>query len=290
MARTVDEGFAQLLERLVPSEASRAKASTHRAVIEAKLQARFGLYRMFESGSWKHGTGVAGSSDVDYFISLKSPKPMYGSSALNAVRDAMIERFPSTYIHNSRPAVVLEFGAGYERVELIPAYPSLTLADNSMRYNIPGVSADWMESTPQAHLNYVTESNTRLSVKGGAKGLARLAKAWKYYRDVPISSFYLEMRAAQYINEQTSLIWPLDLSFFLNSLQRSGLAAMNDPTGNTGRIQPCSSDAKLRDALSKLDTAGTRATNAVECNRQGKVSDAFYYWDQLFAGHFPAYY
>jgi len=36
--------------------------------------------------------------------------------------------------------------------------------------------------------------------RGKAKRLARLIKAWKYFCDIPISSFYLEMRCASYLN------------------------------------------------------------------------------------------
>lgn len=289
MALTVAAAFTTYLSWCSPSATDRAKASSHRASIEAKLEAKFGLWRMYESGSWKHGTGVKGFSDVDYFVSLKSSKPVYGSSALIAVKEAMQERFPSTYIHTSRPAVVLEFGGGYERVELIPAYPSLSLANDDMRYNIPGVRTEWMESTPESHLTYVNDCNNIAVVKGGTKELARLVKAWKYHRKVPLSSFYLEMRAAEYMATQSSVVYALDILYFFNSLKRNGLASMNDPTGSTGRINACSSDANLADALSKLDTAISRANNAVESDKVGKTADAFYYWNLLFDSSFPAY-
>lgn len=289
MAKTVDEAFNIFIDRLIPSESERSKAASHRQTIYNKLDSEFGLYRMFESGSFKHGTGISGKSDVDYFVSLKTPRPTYASSSLAAVRDALKERFPYTYIHTSRPAVVLEFGQGYERVEVIPAYADVS-TDDGMRFDIAGVSTEWMESTPEAHLKYVNSCNNKTGVKGGAKQLARLAKAWKYYRNVPISSFYLEMRAAQYMATQSSIIYPMDLCFFLNSLQRSSLADMNDPTGKTGRIKACSSEANYIDARSKLATAAVRANKALELNKNGKISEAFDQWDLVFNGNFPAYY
>lgn len=289
MARTAADGFDTFLGWLTPSAAEREKASSHRASIYAKLNDRFGLYRMFESGSFKHGTGVSGHSDVDYFASLKSDRPSLSSSTLTAVKNALQERFPSTYIHVARPGVVLEFGGGYERVEVIPAYALAKLSDGSMQFKIPGVTTEWLDSTPEAHLSYVNESNQK-PTKGAAKSLARLAKAWKYYRNVPISSFYLEMRAAAYMREQTYLDWPLDLYYYLNSLKSNGLAAMNDPTGSTGRIEPCSSAANKTDALSKLDTAVTRASRGKDHYQAGQIKEAFEAWDLLFNGHFPAYY
>ncbi len=288
MAKTAAEGFDTFLRWITPSDVERAKAATHRAGIEAKLEAKFGLYRMFESGSFRHGTGVSGHSDVDLFASLKSSKPLYGSNALSAVRDALKERFPSTYIHVAKPAVVLDFGSGYERVEVIPAYFQGTVEGNS-KYNIPGVTSEWMQSTPEAHLAYVNESNT-MPTKGKAKALARLMKAWKYYRNVPVSSFYLEMRAASYTRRQSTVVYWVDLCLLLEELQNIGLASMNDPTGTTGRIHAYSSEALKQDALSKLNRAAIRARKAYNAETAGDTSAAFEQWDLLFNGQFPAYY
>jgi hypothetical protein len=291
MAKTAEQGFNTFLSWLTPTSADRAKASSHRASIEAKLDAKFGIYRMFESGSFKHGTGVAKNSDVDYFVSLKSNKPDYSSSTLTAVKEALQERFPSTYIHVSRPAVVLEFGQGYERVEVIPAYAKATVSENYMKFDIPGVvgAVGWLESTPEAHAEYVDDCNDIDAVKGGAKKLARLAKAWKYFRDVPISSFYLEMRAAEYMKGEKSVSLPLDIYFFLKRLDNHQLAAMNDPTGSTGRIHPCSSDVKKTDALSKLNTAVGRAEKAKNAYMTENTEEAFRQWNLLFNYEFPSY-
>ncbi len=289
MAKSAEEGFKTFNSWLIPSDSERAKAASHRQTILDKLDNAYGVHRMFQSGSFKHGTGIKGHSDVDYFVSLKTDKPEWSSSILGSVRDTLIERFPTTYIHVSRPAVILDFGQGYERVEIIPAYPCYTVGDkNQMKYKIPGVVEEWMESTPEAHLDYVNSSDLNV-VTGSTKKLTRLLKAWKYYRDVPISSFYLEMRAAAYMRGQSSYIPWLDLYYVLNSMDASGLAAMNDPTGSTGRINPCSSDAKHDEAVSKLNTALIRARNAKDYVSNGYLSLAFDEWDKLFNYKFPSY-
>ena len=288
MASTAAEGFRIFIDSLIPTVTDRDKAATHRSSIEAKLEDTYGIYRMFQSGSFSNGTGVKGLSDVDYFVSLKSNQPQYSYSILNSVKSTLQARFPFTTIRVSRPAVVLEFGGGYETVEIIPAYAKSSV-NNDMKFEIPGVNSEWLESTPEAHLRYVNECN-KIPSKGSAKSFARLVKAWKYYRTVPISSFYLEMKAAAYIAEQSSVIYAYDLYYFLKRLQVSGLAAMNDPTGSTGRIQACSSEATKQDALSKLNTAVSRAYNALDAHKANNDSSAFYYWDQLFNGKFPAYY
>jgi hypothetical protein len=289
MAKSAEEGFRVFNTWLVPSDNERAKASSHRQTILDKLEATYGVYRMFQSGSFKHGTGISGHSDVDYFVSLETDRPSFSTSILSSVRDTLKERFPSTYIHVSRPAVVLEFGQGYERVEIIPAYAYSKVGDKEqMKYKIPGVLEEWLESTPEAHLDYVNASDINVPA-GSTKKLTRLIKAWKYYRNVPISSFYLEMRAAAYMRQQESYIPWLDLYYLLKQLKTNGLAAMNDPTGSTGRINACSSDANLTDALSKLDTALTRAENAKDY-KDTNLSAAFDEWNKLFNSEFPSYY
>lgn len=290
MASTAEEGFKQFNIKLVPSDSERVKASSHRQTILDKLETKYGVHRMFQSGSFKHGTGISGHSDVDYFVSLKSTRPTLSSSTLNSVRDTLLERFPTTYIHVSRPAVVLEFGQGYERVEIIPAYAADTVGDKKdVKYRIPGIHEEWLQSTPEAHLDYVNSSDVSVPA-GSTKKLTRLVKAWKYYRNVPVSSFYLEMRVARYMRAQTSYIPWLDLYYVLKRLRENDLAAMNDPTGSTGRIHAYSSDANKRDALSKLDTALTRAENAKLYKELDNLSAAFDEWDKLFNYEFPAYY
>lgn len=290
MAKTATEGFTQFISRITPSDAERAATSTHRAAILAKLNANYTLYQMFESGSFSHGTGVSGHSDVDYFVSLNQTRSTYSSTILTSFRTTLLDRFPSTSIHVSRPAVVLEFGAGYERVEVIPAYADEKANGENMRFRIPAINGEWMWSTPEAHSAYVSSINNRSGIYRGAKSLARMVKSWKYERNVPISSFYLEMRAAEYMDAQTSISWPYDISFFFNRLVSHQLAAMNDPTGSTGRIEPCSSDANKADALSKLQTAASRADKALELFKADRVSEAFAQWDLIWNGKFPAFY
>jgi hypothetical protein len=156
-------------------------------------------------------------------------------------------------------------------------------------YDIPGPSAEsgWIDAAPKEHLAYVNECNKKPH-EGDAKALARLIKAWKYYCNVPISSFYLEMRCAQHVDTRSvySHVW--DVCQVLEKLNNHQLADMNDPEGASGRILACSSISTRTDALSKLSTAAARARKALEAYRADDTDTAFYYLDLLFGGKFPA--
>lgn len=137
-----------------------------------------------------------------------------------------------------------------------------------------------MQSHPKDHNAYVNEANKKHN--GGAKKLARLAKLWKNRRSVPASSCYLEMRAAKYAQDTKVWILYMDLYYFLKRLQTMEMAAMNDPTGLGSRFTASSSDYSKRDALSKLDTAVSRAEAAMDYARDGKHAHAIEKYKLLF--------
>ncbi|MGB3332093.1 MAG: nucleotidyltransferase [Mycobacterium sp.] len=276
MSETTSGYLNSLLDKYTPSSSYFEKARGHRSSIEVRLDLWLGVSEMFETGSLRHGTGVWFYSDVDYIVSLKGTRPT-PTTALNNVRDALKDKFPQTTVRVSRPAVVTEFAAGDETVESVPAY-----AASGGGYWIPDPTDTnaWMKTHPKDHNTWVNKVNQKHS--GGAKKLARLAKVWKYKRNVPVSSCYLEMRAAKYADDQTSWSLPIDLYFFFSRLQSLQLMAMNDPTGLGSRFTACSSATNRDDALSKLDTVISRAERAHRAYMDGDHTTAIANWKLAF--------
>lgn len=291
MVRTVNGAFEEFLRRLCPTRADRSAGKSHRASVKAALETNVTIRAMYETGSFSNGTGVRGKSDIDVLVSLVNERPSSSYTALSWIKYALEKRFPSTPISISRPAVVIKFGGGYETWEVIPAFITGRGGNDQFVYDIPGPNAGsaWIDSAPKEHLIYVNDAN-KAPHKGDAKDLARLIKAWKYYCDVPISSFYLEMRCAKHVVNETSYIHIWDVCQILEHLDAIGLAPMNDPSGATGRIYACSTTPKAQDALSKLHTAAVRARKALDASNKGDSTTAFYYLDLLFAGKFPSMY
>jgi hypothetical protein len=288
MVKTVNEAFEDFLARLIPTEAQRTAGSGHRASVKGALEAKLKVNSFFETGSFSHGTGVRGYSDIDALASLGG-KPESSYTALNWVKDALSARFPSTEVVIRRPAVVAKFAGGYETWEVIPGFMTGRGSQHQYVYDIPSPTANggWIDAAPKEHLAYVNECNAKPH-KGDAKDLARLIKAWKYFCNVPISSFYLEMRSAQHVASVDAYIHVWDVCLLLEKLEAHELAAMNDPKGASGRIHACSSDSSREEALSKLKTAARRARNALDANNAKNPESAFRYLDLLFSGKFPA--
>lgn len=289
MARTVDQGFEEFLSRLIPTDAQREAGVSHRSTVKSALESRLTVSNFFETGSFSHGTGVRHHSDIDALVSIGGGKPTSSYTALTWVKDALEARFPQTTVRIRRPAVQILFGGGYETWEVIPGFFTGRGGDNVLVYDIPSpvTNGGWIDAAPKEHIAYVNECNLEPH-KGDAKDLARLVKAWKYYCNVPISSFYLEMRAAQHVKTQNTYIHVWDVCQLLEKLNGHQLADMNDPKGASGRFSATSSDTTRADALSKLNTAATRARKALDADQAGDPATAFYYLDLLFGGNFPA--
>jgi hypothetical protein len=253
MAKSANAWLSELTDLYTPTTAQFDAARRHRSEIEMRLAAYLGLREMFEIGSLRHGTGVWRHSDADFLASLKGPRPGSIWTMLNRTKEALQGRFPSTDVVIRRPAVVCRFSDGY--FEVVPGYP-----DDS-GYFIADPAADgWMKTYPKDHNNYVNLINNRFD--GAVKGLARQAKIWKYLRNVPVSSCYLEMRTAKHMEGESSYSSLWDLYLSLKKMHDAGLAAMNDPTGLGSRFGACSSEANRQDAMSKLSRAVIRALKA----------------------------
>jgi hypothetical protein len=289
MPRTIDEGFRDFLTRLTPSTTESLAAKVHRASIEACLKNNFGLKRFARIGSFGNGTSISGYSDVDYLACLPTDQlTQVSTSSLRKVRDALDVRFPNTGVRVSSPTVVVPFGTTKaETTEIVPA--DYQREDSGYKvYDIADSGGSWMNASPDAHTAYVSYINDKHG--GKVKPLIRFIKAWKYFRDVPISSFYLELRVAKYTEEEKSIVYDIDVKRVLSRLWDAQLSDMQDPMGVSGYIPACKSDAFNKDVLSKLCTAVVRAEKALEAKNEGKISDAFYWWRLLYDNEFPTYY
>ena len=287
--RTVAQGFNAFHTRITPSGYESGKAASHKASITSRLEAHYDLKQLFYSGSANNGTSISRYSDVDLFAWIPTSKLKSNSTtSLREIKECLQERFPYTTIYVDSPAIVLDFGGGdWDTAEVIPA-DYIEQKNKKNVYEIPNGSGGWMRSSPSTHTSYVSAENTRLGKK--LKPLIRFLKAWKYYCNVPISSFYLELRAAKWMEGESSIVYDIDLCSILKKLDSCGLAAMQDPKGISGYVSACASEARKRDALSKLSTAKTRAEKARQAETEGDIHDAFYWWDKVFAGNFPSYY
>ncbi|RZK44379.1 MAG: nucleotidyltransferase [Hymenobacter sp.] len=292
MAKTVEEGFSAFLTWLVPAASEHEKASSHKSSVQNCLISNFECSRFFETGSFGAGTGVRHYSDTDYFAVIPSKNLNDNSAtALRHIKEKLQIKFWQTdNIAVNCPAVRIPFGFwASEKMEVTPAYyVGMAEYDDKKfpNYGIPNCASQWMFSSPAAHNYYVQKVDNALSNK--AKLLIRLIKAWKYYCDVPIISFFLEIYVARYCSRESYIDYAEDVARIFEQLEKDNLPGMYDPVGISGHIKPCKTDSQHTEALSKVKTAASRARRAVTQARDGKLDDAFKTYDLLFNQNFPA--
>lgn len=291
MPKTLVEGFDAFLTRLIPLTSEHNKATSHRNSVESCMVNNFDCYEFFETGSFGNGTGIRHHSDTDYFAVCKSAK-LYNDSAysLRRVKEALQSTFWQTEgIEVRSPAVRIPFGTyASETIELTPCTFNGTISTpvgNYASYDIPDREGGWMKSSPKAHNAYVKREDDRLN--GKLKHLIQLIKAWKYYNNVPIGSFYLELRVTKYAEGEKSIVYDIDVKSFIKWLYDNNLPKIQDPMGISGYVPACSSDARRTDALSKLATAHSRAEKAY-AKRDTDLNDCFYWWNLFFNDNFPS--
>lgn len=292
MVKTIEEGFWEFHSRLTPNDSESSMAAGHRASIETCLKDNFCTNTtIFRTGSFGFGTSICGFSDVDYFAAIPRDNLSQNSSyTLQRVRDALQARFPTTPVSVRTPAVAVFFGGGEQVTEVVPAdYLSESIGYGGYRiYDIPDGNSGWVNSSPDKHKGWIRQLDAKYS--GKIKPLIRFVKAWKYYMNVPINSFYIELRVAKYASEQDRIVYSIDLLYFLKQLLNCGLASIQDPMGISGLVPSCATPNQKDDALSKLNTAVTRAEKALSNEEAGYIKEAFDWWALLFGGKFPNYY
>jgi len=289
MPRTVDEGFRDFLTKLTPTQSETQTAKTHRASIEASLKSNFEMVRFVRIGSFGNGTSISGFSDVDYLASIPAKHLTESSSySLEKIKNTLDERFPDTGVEVKCPAIHIPFGTSIsETTEVVPA-DFISRTNDIGLYEIADCDGGWKRASPDAHNNYVQKYDKKFG--GKLKSLIRFIKAWKYYNQVPISSFYLELRVAKFAEMETTIVYEFDIKNIFKALYDGKLALMQDPMGISEYISPCSSDAKFKEAYSKLTTAYVRSIKAGEASAKEDIKDAFGWWALVFNYEFPSYY
>ncbi len=292
MPNTVEAGFESFLGtlRTTPTETDAAKG--HRTSIKSKLDNTFGGIDFFRTGSFGNGTNVAGCSDVDYFAVIAQQQAYLDSGrTLEQVAVALRERFPTTpNIRVNGPSVRVPFGLdGAEATEIVPVYEIGLTRLGFREFRMPDGNGGWKFSAPESHNDYVRVVDQKHD--GAVKPLVRFAKAWKFLRNVPIKSFYLEIRIADYAYGEGRILYDVDVKQIFQFMLSDALATVVDPRfpNDNQFLLPCNTALQRADAISKLAVAAERASDAVELRREGKIRQAFQKWNLIFNGAFPLY-
>jgi hypothetical protein len=281
--------FVEYLHRIEPAPGTLDVALQRTRRISAALRRTVNVVRALAVGSFYKRTAIRDVSDLDFFVVLRRDDVRWGGSymssttVLDNVRDAIVDRFPSSDIGRDGSAVTVMFTSGVP-IDVVPAVFQRPLANGYPLYVIPDGDGGWLETSPDAQRNHFAVRSARSG--GKLRRSVQLVKAWAQYRDVPLalSSFYVESvlanaKLAEGIRSYSQIFAD---SFAL--LASRGGSAMRDPLGISGLLAPTRTDRQRQQLERSLDFAASVSQIASAAEEEGFGGEAAQQWRRLLHG------
>ena len=286
-SRSVDDGFVELVKKLEPqfSECENNAAYIHR--IEKKLKASHDMKYLISYGSLGHGTHIKGYSSSDHFAVMPKSKLFENSlDSLKKVHSSLVDIFPDGYIIEGRPSITIHYGeAASEKHHIVPAFVAGE-KDGHDVFGIPGPSGRWIKSCPGGHSSWINKLDVQLSQR--LKMMIRIMKAWNYFNNKPLWSYYIELAMAEFLKSDYEVMYSLDFRNFLKYLVRIELKPIEGSIGSSELVYATSKDEKYS-VLRELNEAIYKSGKAIKFENRGDIFEAYFWWRKVFNFHFPAY-
>lgn len=287
MATTMTQAFSVFKTRLEITDLQTQTVSTRQRNVRSAVEKRLAVLDSFLTGSYSRSTMIAPltQADVDVFIVL-DPGYHAGngpSILLDRVKRVLEETYPTTPdISRSGQAVTITFTDF--RVDVVPSFNRA-----GGGYLIPNSrGGTWISTNPKEHVSLSGRSNA--AHDGDLVPLVKMLKSWNRSIDRHFRSFHLEVLAWQIFRGVTISDFPSGTRYFFDKGRECIARSNPDPAGFGGDVgYYIHTHAQVDAAVSRFTTAYTRAIQAEEYARQGKVAAAIGEWRKVFGDIFPVY-
>jgi len=285
--RSIPGGFEEFSKSLISKYAEGEKAATNLDIIERCLSEKIDLTYLAPYGSTGHGTNVNNYSAVDCFAVIPKTRLFENSGKSSiTVCDILKDKFPDCAITQGRPVIVVPFGeAASERHHIVPAFHQSSTEGHDV-FAVPAPNDRWVGISPAEHSVWINKLDHTLNQN--LKPFIRIVKAWSYFNDTPIWSFYLELCVADFLKKDAGIVYSQDLSNFFRYMLRRNLAPFEATEGCTEPVYGTSIAGKEK-AIASLRQAADLSERALTCETRGQIPDAFYLWRKAFNWQFVAY-
>lgn len=286
MAKTMSESFRKFKSNLEITTLQATTVSTRQQHVRDALSDDFKILNSFLSGSYKRSTMVAPLSqcDVDVFMVLD---PKYWSvntpaGLLDKVRAALLKTYTKTpRISRNGQAVTITFTDF--QVDVVPAFHR-----KGGGYLIPdSISGSWISTDPTIHDSALSVSNATHA--GDLIPLVKMIKAWNRVINDAFRGFYLELLTDKVLSGVKISSFPSGCRYVFDKGREKVKNTIPDPAGFGSQVSGLAGLSKVSDAVSRFETAYSRALKAEEFESQDKTELAVGEWRKIFGDYFPAY-
>jgi len=292
MARTVLESFKTFKANLEISGLQTETVSTRQQSVRDAVKNELDVLDSFLSGSYSRQTLIAPlkQADIDIIVVLDSKyfhnyNGQNGGQAglLDLLKRVLKKTYPKTPdISRNGQAVTIQFTDF--AVDVVPAFNR-----QGGGYLIPNsITQTWLSTDPKKHVQIWSGANQ--SHVGNLVPLIKMLKAWNRTTNSFLRSFHLETMVLQILNNITISDFPSGARYVFDKGRDYVTKKNPDPAGYGDDVGAyLNTEDKVKNAVSRFDTAYTRALKAEDLARRGLVSDAVNTWRTVFGEYFPAY-
>jgi len=238
-------------------------------------------------GSWAKGTAVRPPRDVDLYyrlpLAVHQRFENYTGNKQSALLQEVKRALQATYhgtsdIRGDGPVVYVGFQTF--RVEVVPAFELLsgqflicdTKNGGRYKYADPRAEIAHIERADKKNVNNVT-------------ALIQMLKAWQAECTVPLKSFYLELLAAEYVDQSE---WRLNNAFWHDWLTRDFFAWLLTKLNHYISVPGTGELINIGSAWqTRAEMAHTRAIKACEFERDNLMYSAGDEWQKVFGFQIP---
>ncbi|SRR5258708_10184763 len=289
MAKTINQGFQGLKSNLEITGLQETTVSQRQQNVREALVRDLAVIDDFLTGSYRRSTMIAplAKADIDIFCILSSSlftDYQYQGQAnlLDRVKRVLQRAYNTTFdISRDGQAVTIAFTDF--KVDVVPAFNR-----QGGGYIIPNsISRQWIPTDPKKHIELWSQANR--SHMNDLVPLIKMLKCWKRDANVDVSSFFFECLILQILTNINITDFPSGARFVFDKARSAIQLPVADPAGYNSNVGQYLSQNKIIDAVSKLETAYTRAKNAEQAASRGNFEEAFRNWRLVFGNYFPTY-
>jgi len=292
MAKTILEAFSTFKSNLEITSLQAETVSTRQHNVRKAVKNGLEVLDSFLTGSYSRHTLIAPlkQADIDVIVILDSKyfhnyngKNGGQAGLLDLLKRVLKKTYPTTPdISRNGQAVTIQFTDF--AVDVVPAFNK-----QGGGYLIPNsITQSWLSTDPKQHVQIWSAANKNHD--GNFVPLIKMLKAWNRSTNSFLRSFHLETMGLQIFNSVTISDFSSGARYVFDKGRKYVIKKNPDPAGYGDDVGAyLNTEDKVKNAVSRFETAYTRTLKAEDFAYRGYVSDAVNMWRMVFGDYFPAY-
>jgi hypothetical protein len=291
---TVTAAFEEFRGNLEVTGLEESVVAARQERVRASAACGLTVRRSFLTGSYRRRTLIAPmrDADVDIIVVLDRGYRRRGPRAvLDLVKATLREEYPSSKISRNGQAVTIRFSDF--TVDVVPAFE--TWWDSDVLDICNSGDSTWIRTNPGKHIKISSQVNDRTG--GLLVPSVKMLKAWNRAAGRPLHGFHLEVMAWKVLDPGWRAAWfgaglgmgsdPENLARFFAEAPGRLRRKLPDPARGEGDVGAYLTDLGREEAISKLETAGSRCKRAAQLLVDGDVAGANALYRKVFGDAFP---